>query len=218
MKSSNNSALDLFISEALKTSDTNLPPIDWSEVEVLLQNEKKSIPIRVNKKIIMYSLAAIGILIIAFSIFKIYDYYSSLPSEANPIIAPAQPKLNNVPDSSASVIKTAKIGAAFESDEEDTISTIEQTDISSIKNIVADVKITPRPDKKKKPDTLLPIVNTPITTGEIEAEKLILPDTTTTKKPMEEIINETPIVADTTSKKFSLWPKKSKNKKSKNSL
>ena len=78
---SNNNRLDNFIQDALKSPDSDLHPVDWSEVEVLLRHGQKSILGRANKKSILISAAAVIILIGVFGIFKIIQYYSSLPAE-----------------------------------------------------------------------------------------------------------------------------------------
>jgi hypothetical protein len=82
MKSAqDNSALDIFIRKTLQVPGENLTPVDWSELEVLLRNEQKSIPLEINKKTIVYSAAGAIALILLFSIFKIVHHYSSLPPE-----------------------------------------------------------------------------------------------------------------------------------------
>lgn len=84
MKSpSNNSALDAYIRETLKGYDEIFQPFDWSEVEVLLKHEQRSIPVEINKKTVVLIAVSAGVLILIFGIFKIVNYYSSLPAETS---------------------------------------------------------------------------------------------------------------------------------------
>lgn len=89
----NNNPLDTFIRDTLKSPDVDLPPFDWSEIEMLLRHEPKSIPhinYARNKKPILISVAAVIILIGLFGIFKIASYYFSLPEKTETVIDSAK--------------------------------------------------------------------------------------------------------------------------------
>ena len=72
------------------------------------------------------------------------------------------------------------------------------------------MKLVQKQEKKKKQDSVLSITETPV--EKVPVEELPTVDTSS-KQPVQEIKNEAPSDIDTTHKKFSLWPKKSKNKK-----
>ena len=81
MQPPNTSKLDKFLADILKTPD-NTAGAEWSEVEVLLKPESKSIPVQINKKQV-FIFASIIIIAGAgaFGIFKAVQYYKSLPEE-----------------------------------------------------------------------------------------------------------------------------------------
>jgi len=213
MKStSNDSLLDRFIKDVLKNPDPELQPIDWSEIAVLLRHEQKPIAFLENKRFRLYSGIGLASVILIGVVFALVRYYISLPSaEAEKTAGSTQTTLKKATDSSASAMKTAKIGDAFVNEEEDAISDTILEDTISTKKIPIAEKPASMKEKKKKQDTVLSVIDTTIT-EKTKTEELLSGDTIPTF-PAQEIKIETPSDIDTSHKKFSLWPKKSKNKK-----
>jgi hypothetical protein len=224
MKSApDNSALDAFIKETLKASDSNLQPFDWSEVEVLLRHEKKSISVGVDKKTITYIGAGLVVLMILLGIFKIVQHYSSLPAEPETSTDSTQNTLNATDTVKTAAPAVDSVLAKHDTVKIDTTHLVPVINIpkpDSTKAIVAPVDtttkgkvfVTPKQDKKKKPNTVKD-------TGATKKDSILPPaapvDTTSTH-PMQEIKIENPSPAVDTSTKNAPAPKSnSKNKKGK---
>lgn len=225
MKSSaNNSPLDNFIQETLKSPDTDLHPFDWSEIEVLLRHEQKSISAGARKKTILISSAAVIIVMGVFGIFKIIQHYSSLPAETETLIDPTQntfsiidTQKNIADDSAVSMMDTAKIDSSRVAlDEEHKTDSILAASDALLKNIKdkpsADAaRIIQKQDKKQKQNNTK-TVNPPVDT----AMKIITPPADTVKIiPPIEIKTEVPLLDDTVNKNNPAPKKNSKSKKSK---
>lgn len=211
MKSASDTfSLDNFIKEALKNPEPDLQPFDWSEITVLLRHEQKSISILENKRLILISGITAAFIVVSFGVFELIQYYTSLPDSTEKIAAPILNPIKKITDSSASVIKTAKIGSAFVDDDTSSEVSILEPDTAQVKKIAPVVKLVQKQEKKKKQDSVLSITETPV--EKVPVEELPTVDTSS-KQPVQEIKNEAPSDIDTTHKKFSLWPKKSKNKK-----
>ena len=208
MKSPDNSQLDTFIRETLKTSEHNLPSVDWSEVEVLLRHEQKSIPIKVSRKTILIAGGFAIIAIAALGVFKITQYYSSFPSEN----LPSADTLNN----SLTVIDTEKITvsdsispitvidtteaeidsatlAAQERKSDSLIAEFKAKETAAAKTIAVKEsgKSEKTPSTRGKVSTLAPTISD---IGAIP-ENILLPDTTGKNKPTV-TKTDTPLAAD----------------------
>ncbi|MEK6615580.1 MAG: hypothetical protein AABZ32_05650 [Bacteroidota bacterium] len=228
MKSSpSNIQLDTFIQDTLKSPDVDLHPFDWSEIEVLLRHEQKSISVGINKKSILIYAVAVIILIGTVGIFKIMRYYSSLPEETETLIPSTQNTFMAVDtqktmssDSSVSMIDTVKIDSsrASRNEEHKADSILVASDIflkNSINKQSADTaKIIQKQDKKQKQNKPQPQF-TDSSAGKTSIEQLPAIDTAS-KHLISEIKNALP-VSPPDSSKFSEPTKKSKkNKKQKN--
>jgi len=214
MKSStDNSPLDKFIKDALKAPDANLPPVDWSEVEVLLKHEKKPISLKVDKRTITYSGAGAGALLLLFCIVKIVGHYSSMPAETETRADSSQ--------STFSVIDTVKTAAMDSAIPKPTVSksdtagfTKNGQKIDSVPaNAPADTALTKKipvvqkPDKKKKQNPIKDTAKKP----EIVPPPVI---DTATLHPAQEIKIETHPAADTANKNAAAPKENSKRKRS----
>lgn len=209
-----NSQLDTFIRNTLKSSDGNFQPVDWSEVEVLLKHEQKSISVGISKKNIFIAVAAAGILVLLVSIFKIIQHYSSLPGEPEILADSTQHTFNLIDNQSTAIFDsvvlkadTSKIDSSSFANAKrnnDSVSTLVVTD----KEIYPVIKTTQKQGKKKKTDTMQNLV--PVDTASVKA----VSDTVSTP-PSKEIIIENPTVPDTITKKTSPENNGSKKKKSK---
>ncbi|TAL60695.1 MAG: hypothetical protein EPN85_06640 [Bacteroidetes bacterium] len=232
MKSTaNNSSLDAFLKERLKSSDENFQPFDWSEVEVLLKHEKSSVPVRISKQNILIAAAAAGVLILAFSIFRLVQYYSTLPAATEVLTDSTQNSFSIIdtnktasPDSAVhkadfSAIDSSAI--AIKKKKTDSIATPEvapkvtqdsfgESSVKKVndKEIPSVVKTTPKQDKKKKQDTIQKAVAPDTASAKVIAD-------TTSKPAPKEVVIETPSVPDTADKKLAAEGTGSKKKKSK---
>lgn len=211
--------LDGFISDILKTSDENFQPFDWSEVEVLLKHEQRSIPldININRKHILISAAAAGVVILFFIVFKIASNYSSTSATPETTIDSTQNTFNlvdtpNTAVKSAMQADTAKIDSlpiglipAADSGKGAVPAAEKQTNSKEILPAV----------KKKKKDTTQSVTSDPI---QSEPGSIVL-DTSTVFAPKEDIIAN-PVVPDTAGKKSTgePQPKKKKSKPRKDAL
>lgn len=217
-----NSQLDNFIQNVLKAPDTDLHPFDWSEIEVLLRHEQKSIRKMTNKKSVLIFVAAIIIVIAAFGVFKLVDY-SSLPKEADMPVDSSQNTFMVIDtskaiiyDSTAILIDTVKIDSSSLADEEHkTDSLLASSDalLKTIKDKQSSdaAKIIQKQDKKQKQNNAK-TTNPPADT----AMKITPPPADTVKIiPPVEIKTETPLLVDTVNKNNSAPKKNSKSKKSK---
>ena len=212
-----NSPLDTFIKETLKASDTNLPPVDWSEVEVLLRHEQKSISVGVSKKTIIISASAVAVLILAFGIYKIAGYYSSLPpAEEEQLANPVQNTFNivdtqkTVKREDSTVIPKTNIAdidsSAYKKSEKktDSVSVNPPADTASVKKI----NDKQRQEKKKKQNTFQDSASLKTDTAKP------LPADTATTHPVQEIKKESPAPLDTANKNIPTPKSNSKKKKS----
>jgi len=228
MKSSpNNNKLHSFIQDALKSPDADLLPFDWSEIEVLLRHEQKSIHQLTDKKSILISVAAIIILISAFSIYKITSYYSSLPEETETLIDSTQntfmvvdTQTTIINDSIVAMIDTVKIDSSSASrDEEHKTDSIIAASDAFLKTIKdkqsADAtKIIQKQDKKQKQNKTEP-QSADSSSGKISIEQLPAIDTVS-KLLVPEIKNDIPSSFSDSSKSSDPLKKSKKNKKQRN--
>ena len=223
MKSSpNNNQLDNFIQDALKSPDADLHPFDWSEIEVLLRHEQKSIRQLTDKKFILISAAAVILLIGLFGIFKIVRYYSSLPEEGETLIDSTQntfmavdTQKTIISDSTSSMIDTVKIDSSRVSrDEEHKTDSILAASDAFLKKInekqSADAaKIIQKQDKKQKHNKIQP-QPADTSSGKISIEQLPAIDTAS-KQLIPEIKNDTPSSSPDSSKSPDSPNKRKKN-------
>jgi hypothetical protein len=209
------SQLDIFIRNTLKSSDENFTPFDWSEVEVLLKHEQRSIPIEVNKKTIFTAAVVAGGLLVILGIFKIVQYYSSLPPEPRTLID-TQSTFDAVDTSATapSVLNAAvpKIDSASffiaAKKRADSLATLGVVDTAS--KIKAEVlPVVKTKDKNKKADTTI------ADTATIRATPIPIIPEDTASNPFKETTIETPAIPDTAAKKTALQNSPSKKKKSK---
>jgi len=225
MKSSpNNNQLDNFIQDALKSPDADLHPFDWSEIEVLLRHEQKSIRQLTDKKSILISAAVAIILIGAFGIFKIVRYYSSLPKEAETLIDSTQNTFMAVDTqktiiSDSTMIDTVKIDSSALADQEHKTDSLLAASAAFLKKInetqSADTeKIIQKQDKKQKQNKTQP-QPTDTSSEKISIEQLPAIDTAS-KQLIPEIKNDTPSSSPDSSKSSDSSKKSKKNKKQKN--
>lgn len=215
MKTSpSNNPLDNFIQNALKTPDVDLHPFDWSEIEVLLRHEQKSIRHLADKKTILLSAAAVIILLGAFGIFKVAHYYYSLPEETetrmdstqNTFIA-IDPQKTSISDSIVTMIDSVKIDSSLVlRDEKHKTDSILAASDAFLKKIIQ------KQDKKQKQTTK----TSPVDTTIIKTTTETLPPVDTSKHPTQEIKTNTPPVSADTSKTSDPSKKSKKNKKQKN--
>lgn len=227
MKSAPDSTkLDAFIRETLKASDANLQPFDWSEVEVLLRHEQKSLPVEINKKTIIYFAAGLVALLLLFGIFKIVQHYSSLPPEPEPIQDSTQNLFNTVDAADTTRLTTIQKADTIKIDSSAVVKTQLQIDSSGLakskkadSNLVAAPlmpdsawirKIREKQDKKKKQNTPR---DTAGTKKDTVAPRVI--DTATAPRPAQEIKTETLPAADTSGKTTPAPKTAPKNKKGK---
>ncbi|MBI4931400.1 MAG: hypothetical protein HY841_11595 [Bacteroidetes bacterium] len=80
-KISNTNQLDNFLQEKLKSPESKLPVVDWSEVEVLLSAEQKTISIGISKKQIFISSSVIVAVIGVFFIIKYISSFHEIKEE-----------------------------------------------------------------------------------------------------------------------------------------
>ena len=212
-----NSPLDGFIVDALKAPDTNLPAVEWSEVEVLLRHEQKSISVGVDRKTIFIGAAVAGILLLVFGIYKIASYYSSLPPDpAEETVAPAQNSFNVIdthkvevkdsitpPKTTVAAIDSSLLPKIIK--KIDSVA-VPVSDTSFIKKLT-DVQ---KQDKRKKRNALRDSLKADLTKP--------LPADTATIPPIHEVTKEVPppvVVPDTANKTAPAPKKNSKRKKNK---
>jgi hypothetical protein len=216
MKSSpDSSALDIFIRETLKAPDINLPPVDWSEVEVLLRHEQKSISIGVNRKHIVYSVAGVIVLLLVFGIFKIAQYYSSLPPETESLpdstqntfnaVDTVKPPVTDFLTAKTDSVKPDSSGPAKNIKKSDSIHVALPLDTASAKKIIAAQKT----DKKKKQSSVKDT-----TASKTELPPSHLADSISAPPPPEPK-TEIQIIADTVNKSVPVPQNNSKKKKAK---
>ena len=207
-----NSPLDGFIVDALKASDTNLPTVDWSEVEVLLRHEQKSISVGVDKKTIVMSAIGAGVLLLVFGIYKIASYYSSLPPDPEQQSATPVQNTFNVIDTHKVEVKDSIVAPK---------TTVAAIDSSLLPKAVKkmDSVIVPfadtasvkksndvlKQERKKKRNALRDSLKADLTKP--------LPADTATIQPIQEIKIETPPVIVDTANKTAPAPKKNGKKK-----
>ena len=220
--SNHTSPLDAFISDALKGAHEKFQPVDWSEVQVLLKYEQRSIPVTISRKNVFTALGAIGAVLLIFGIYQISQYSSSLPAETESpadsslsLLQPIDTPISTAADTVAmkrDIIKTDSTAMIAEKRKADSLASIPPKDTVSIKASTAKVlapvvKPVLKADKKKKKDSLLtqPAPDT--------AAKKIVADTAS-QSPPKELVSVIPAV-DTSSKKPGPENNSSKKKRSK---
>lgn len=162
-KAPHNSPLDAFLRDTLKNADDKFQPIDWSELEVLLKPEQRSIPeIPISKKNMLLAAAGIGVLIVLFGLFKLIQHHSSLPEEPQPTAGTIQNSFSMLDTLSADPIdstaqantsgKDSTALTALEKRKADSLAALVKADSAAraMLDIVPVVKIK---EKKKKQDT-----------------------------------------------------------------
>lgn len=195
------SRLEAFLRETLKSADDKFQPFDWSELEVMLKPEQRTIAVPMNRKNMLVAGAAAGIFVIAFLIFKLTQYYSSLPAEPEQPVDTVQTTLSvldtttvSAPDSSAIRTDSIKVDStaffAAEKRKADSLVALHMADsIAKIKvEVVPVVKVK---DKKKKSDTTQKV-------NAVDTASVKPPADTTSKPAPKEIA--APAVADTAKK------------------
>ncbi len=230
MKSSpNHNQLDSFIQDALKSPDADLHPFDWSEIEVLLRHEQKSIPMMYrDKKLILISGGAVILLIGLLGIFKIVRYYSSLPEEAETLIDSTQntfmavdTQKTIISDSTSSMIDTVKIDSSRVSRNEEHktdsilaasdafLKKINEKQSADAAKIIQSVRTPSEKQDEKQKHTKTQPRPVDTSSGKISIEQLPAIDTAS-KQLIPEIKNDTPSSPPDSSNK------RKKNKKQKN--
>lgn len=220
MKSpSNHSALDAFIRETLKASDDMLQPFDWSEVEVLLKHDQRSIPVEINKKTVLLMAASVGALILLFGIFKVVSHYSSLPADTS---TPVDSTVNTftLADTLGGSIP---ISVAIKGDSSltDTLTTLQNTravDSSLVKKAEepSNLSALPLPKKEKKKKNYSEQNGTVADSANKTTPTSLPVITDTVSKPaVKESRIEIAPATDTITKKQSTEKNTSKKKKSK---
>ncbi len=193
---SGNNQLDNFIKEKLKSTEGNLPGVDWSEIEVLLVAKRQPLSISVNKKQILISAIALLALLGLWGIFKTVQYYRSLPTENIPSADSTQHAFNVIDTSkqiqaATSIVKldTVEIDS-FALTEKNTDSILKEADALSNKINTQQTSIAEKtilkPDKKQKLSKtkagIVPIDSSAVTTP---VEVIPPPDTTSRHIPAE---------------------------------
>ncbi|MBI3500477.1 MAG: hypothetical protein HY063_01685 [Bacteroidetes bacterium] len=221
MKMKTPGQLDKFIIETLKSSEKNIPSADWSEVEVLLKHERQTLQVKVSKKTILISSAAAMSVILVFGIFKLIQYYSSLPAEnevpvsANTLMADTQ---KIVADSSPAIanvkIDTPKTSAETEVDTI-ALSAQERKADSLIADFKEKAKINPAESKKEKKIKISLLA--PTISDTVPAPATILPPDTSGKNKSS-AKPDSPVSSDSSKANKNAFEKKlRKNKKGKTS-
>ncbi len=231
MKPSENTRLDQFILEKLKEQDTNLPFVNWSEVEVLLKYERKPIQVKVSKKTIFISAGVTATVIVVAGVFMLVKYYSSRPAETEPepapstqvLVADTQKKIS--PDTSHPVViakpDTAKpiaqtqpetdsteLTAAQEKRADSLIADFKQKEKEEKKKAEQKKPVEPKKEKKNKISSLAPTISD----SENNLENILPPDTAGKNKSALKI--DSPVSADSIKAKTNS-KKNKKNKKGK---
>ncbi len=188
MKSPDNSQLDNFIREALKTPEHNLPSVDWSEVEVLLKHETKSISLPEKK----YLFLGAGAIVFLAGIFFLVKFITSPSSnsfnsaditvDTTTLLPSVDSGLQKTVALPADTIKTmdtitqiAKVAIA------DTISTTKPEQIAEGKTgekKTEEKKITSvEPEKTENKNTPISLLKPTISDTSFAPENILPPDT-----------------------------------------
>ena len=225
MKPSNdNSQLDSFIVNTLKTPENNLPFVDWSEVEVLLKRESKQITLP-NKKYIFIGTGALVLLTGIFFLVK-FIVTSSPANSVNEDISADTSSLVPIadtfstqkivevpaPDTVKPIDTTTQIVQAAPIDSTPKVDTEKIVMEKPVEKKVAEKKIVAvepkKTEKKNKVSSLAPNISD---IG--ESPENILPPDTAGENKTSPIKIEAPVSAD--SSKASAGKKNKKNKKAK---
>lgn len=221
MKSApDNSPLDSFIREKLKAPDMNLSPVDWSEVEVLLRPEKKSIAPEINKKTILIVAAGVTVIALAFGLFQVISRDSSQPAEtetpayspsAFSVIDSVRPTVIDsivVTPATARKDTTSLTATAPKSDSVPAAAAVPDTAVKKVKT-PAPIAAKPvlKKEKKKKTDTASVKTDVPAPPAADTA--------TSHPAPVQEIKPEPVPAADTANKNSAAPKNNSKKKKAK---
>lgn len=210
---STNSELDNYIINTLKKNEgVDLQPIDWSEVDVLLYHEKKSVltGIKINKKTILVSAAIIIPAIILLGAVKIVLYYSSVNSKK--IETPSAPASNSftIIDSDKNILTDSISKNSNPVDEKHRLDSISG-------NVLTDTSpapTTPKQEKRKKGNTISPNPisdDTAVTKTDTTKSSVITTEPASTPA-VEENNSTSPSSVDTISKDNSSQKKSSKRK------
>lgn len=212
------SKLEAFLRDTLKGTDDKFQPFDWSELEVLLKPEQRTIAVPVNKKNMFMAAAVGGVLVLIFIIFQLTQYYSSLPAEPETPVDTAQTTFSVLdttstaaPDSSALPADSVKVDStAFLAAEKRKVDSLTALRIA---DSIAKIKVEVLPavkakDKKKKTDTTQKV-------NAVDTASAKPPVDTTSRPAPKEIIAPAPAVTDTASKKPAAENNGGKKKKTK---
>lgn len=197
---SNNSELDKHIRETLKKDDTDLPPIDWSEIDVLLYHEKKSVltGIKINKKNIFIFSAVVVSIIILLGAVKIVSYYFSANSEKTESNSNPAPNSFDVVDSNKNILIDS-----ISKNNNDLVNAKQQTDsiIGNSPTNTTSVINTQKQEKRKKLNTISQSpINTDTAVTKTEATDLPVINTETISTPPIEENSTIPTTIDTINK------------------
>lgn len=226
--------LDIFLRNTLQAHDPSASPADWSEVEVLLKNERRPIAVKINRKIILLCAGAIALALAGFGIVKWAQHYSSLPSETEMPAADTASAILTATDSQEVISgsETASVAAADTSEAEIDSVTLARTERKA-DSLIADFKKKqaeeeklkaenkrqdkiaqkePKPAEKKnsKISSLAPAISD----SDNAPDNILLPEDTVRKIRQPETKNDSLPAADS-SKAASSSPKSKKGKKTK---
>ena len=215
----NNNQLDIFLSESLKNIHVEFSPVEWSEVEVLLENKQK--PLQLSLPDRKYMLLAAGATVFIAGLILSIKFFSS--SENSPEVKPSPenvstilPNVDSAPHSSPIQVPRKDSFPSPTTAQREIISIInpEEKKISDSKyKIHKEFKknIPPASNKDENKNTKSLSI-TPAVDSSTFFKALPL-DTTGKNKPSE-IKTETKSTSDDSSGNPSFW-KRFKNRKSK---
>ena len=233
MKSPINSPLDSFFTDALKNSAAHPVIPDWSEVEVLLKREQKTIPIKMNRKSAVIVGSMLVVVLAGIGIFKLVKYYSSLPAEnemvsdatQQTILTAVDTQKNISPDTSHPV--TADINSSEQEIDSVAVAIQEKKADSLIadfkekekkrKDSIAEIKTTKdktaaqKEPKKNEKKTKISSLAPTISDSDNSSGNILPPDTSGKNK--NEMKIDSPVKVD--SSKITPSPKNKKGKKQK---
>lgn len=224
MKTPDTSRLDNYIRETLKTPEQNLPVVDWSEVDVLLKHETKSIALPDKK----YLFIGAGGVVFIIGIFFLVKLIASRTSSSEKEIISAD-TISSIMPKDDTVALTSSVSPAphdtikIADTASKTANVVSPVDSSSIK--IAEVKTSEKKNteqkavvaEQKKPEkknSKISSLAPTISDAALTPENIIPPDTAGKNKPEPIKINS---AAPADSSKVLPEKKNKKNKKGKSS-
>lgn len=194
-KTNGHTQLDRHIRETLKNVGSDIPLIDWNEIEPLLPSQQKSISFWMSKKVMAILFLTGIIALIVFGTYKVIRHYSSLSVTENPadsvanVLSPAdtttgQDSVFTIPeitgtDSSLSLEKETK---------EDSVSAVIPAVIPSV---LGEQKKKQSNEKKNAPEKNTEQIQPDTSSKKIPTESRVLGTADTVKSVLPKTIHET---------------------------